>query len=149
MREYEQAEAFAARAVELSEKHQFQYVAALSRCTLGQARAQLGRATEGIELIRQGIAVLYEIGSCVAIGNYMTFLAAAQEREGAIADALETVEQALRANPVELVYRPETLGLRGELRLKQGQTELAMPTSARRSRSHAAWVRKRWNCARR
>jgi predicted ATPase len=55
----------------------------------------------------------------------MTFLAAAQEREGAIVDALETVEQALRENPVELVYRPETLGLRGELRLKQGRTELA------------------------
>ena len=49
----------------------------------------------------------------------------AQEREGAIADALETIEQALQANPDELVYRPETLRLRGELRLKQGQTELA------------------------
>ena len=53
-------------------------------------------------------------------------LAVAQEREGAIADALETVEQALQANPKELLfYRPEALRLRGELRLKQGQMESA------------------------
>jgi predicted ATPase len=29
------------------------------------------------------------------------------------------------ANPDELTYRPETLRIRGELRFKQGQTELA------------------------
>jgi predicted ATPase len=36
-----------------------------------------------------------------------------------------TLEQALQANPDELVYRPEALRIRGELWLKQGQTELA------------------------
>ena len=44
---------------------------------------------------------------------------------GAIVDALETVEQALLANPDELVHRPEIFRLRGELRAQQGQTELA------------------------
>ena len=53
------------------------------------------------------------------------WLAEAQEREGAIVDALETVEQALQANPDELVHRPEALSLRGALQLKQEQTELA------------------------
>ena len=101
-------------------------MAARSRCVLGHARAQLGRATEGIALIRQGIAGLLEIGSRLGISlRSRRTLAEAQEREGAIVDALETVEQALQANPDELVYRPETLRLRGELRLKQGQTELA------------------------
>ncbi len=52
-------------------------------------------------------------------------IAAALEREGAIPEALETVEQALQLNPDEMFYRPEILRLRGELRLKQGQTELA------------------------
>jgi tetratricopeptide (TPR) repeat protein len=53
-------------------------------------------------------------------------LADAQEREGAITDALETVEQGLQANPRELLfYRPEALRLRGELRRKTGQPELA------------------------
>ena len=68
---------------------------------------------------------MLEIGARVSISHYTAWLAAAQEREGAIVDALETVEQALQANPDELVHRPETLRLRGELRLKQGQTELA------------------------
>jgi predicted ATPase len=51
--------------------------------------------------------------------------AAAQAREGAVVEALETVERALQANPDELVSRPETLTLRGELRLKQGKAKLA------------------------
>jgi predicted ATPase len=119
MREYVQAEALAAQALELSEKHQFVEMAELSRPILGQARAQLGRTAEGIALIRDGIARLLEIGTSIETGNFTTWLAAAQERAGAIADALETVERALQANTDELVYRPETVRLRGELRLKQ------------------------------
>jgi class 3 adenylate cyclase/tetratricopeptide (TPR) repeat protein len=125
MREYEQAEVSAAQALELSEKSQFPHMAALCSCFLGQAIAQLGRATEGVELIRQSIARLLQIGSRVGISGFTAGLAAAQEREGAIVDALATVEQALQANPDELVSRPEILTLRGELRVKQGQTELA------------------------
>ena len=56
---------------------------------------------------------------------YTAWLAAAQERDGAIVDALATVEQALQANPDELVSRPEALRLRGQLRLKQREIELA------------------------
>ena len=125
MREYEQAEALVARALDLSEQHQFSNPAAWSRCVLGQARAQLGRATEGIALIRHGIDGLREIGTLLNISAFTAYLAEAQERAGAIVDALETVEQALQANPDELFYRPETLKLRGELRLKIGQTEPA------------------------
>jgi class 3 adenylate cyclase/tetratricopeptide (TPR) repeat protein len=125
MREYEQAEALAGRALQLSQQHQFPFIAACCQYTLGHARAQLGRATEGVVLIRQGIAGSLEIGTRLGISGAMASLAAAQEREGAIADALETVEQALQANPDELVSRPEILRLRGELRLKQGETELA------------------------
>jgi tetratricopeptide (TPR) repeat protein len=125
LREYEQAEPLAARAIELSEQHKFQMVAALSRAFLGIARAQLGHATEGIALIRQAIAGALEIGMPSGAGAFTGLLAAAQEREGAIADALATVEQALQTNPDELAYRPEILRLRGELRLKQGETDLA------------------------
>jgi predicted ATPase len=125
MRENERAEAVAARALELCEKHQFPDEAARSRCLLGQARAQLGRVADGIALIREGIDTLVKIGARISLPHFITSLAAAQHRAGAIGDGLETVEQALRMNPDELVYRPETLRLRGELRLKQGQTELA------------------------
>jgi predicted ATPase len=76
-------------------------------------------------LIREGIAGLLECGIRTGMPHYATSLAEAQQREGAIVDALATVEQALQANPDELAHRPETLRLRGGLRLKQGQTELA------------------------
>jgi tetratricopeptide (TPR) repeat protein len=95
MRDYERAEALAARALELSEKHRFPWVMADSRTILGHARAQQDRTTEGIALIREGIAGLYEIGSPLGVANYTGYLAAAQGREGTIAEALETVEQAL------------------------------------------------------
>ncbi len=143
MREYEQAETLAARALELSEKHQFPFVAALSRCNIGRARAELGRATEGVALIRRGIAGLLEVGFRLGIPIYTASLAAAQRREGAIADALETVEQALRANPDQLVSRPEMLRLRGELRLKQGQMESAEADFREAIALARRWARKR------
>ena len=99
-------------------------LAATARCILGLASAQLQRTTDGIALIRQGIAELLEAGQ----PTYRTgtlYLAKVQGRDGAILEALETVEQTLQANPDELVDRPEIFRLRGELRLKQGQTELA------------------------
>jgi tetratricopeptide (TPR) repeat protein len=123
LREYEPAEALAERALELSEKHQFKTVAAYSRWTLGQARARLGRATEGIALIRQGLAGLGEIGTRLGISLLTASLAEAQESGGAVVEALETAEQALQVNPDLLASRPEMLRLRGNLRLKLGQTE--------------------------
>jgi len=125
LREYEQAEGLTAQALELAEQHQFTYLAALAPITLGDARSRLGRVSEGIELIRRGIAGILEIGARLHISAFTASLAAALEREGSIREALETVEQALRANPDELVYQPEILATRGELRLKEGQIELA------------------------
>jgi hypothetical protein len=78
MRELEQAEMLAARALELADKHQFQEMAAICRCTVGYARAQLGRATEGVALIRQGIAGLLELGNRSHLAGQTAFLAAAQ-----------------------------------------------------------------------
>jgi tetratricopeptide (TPR) repeat protein len=124
-REHEKAEALATRALELSEKNQFPQIAAHSRCVLGRARAQLSHATEAIALINQGIASLLEGGLRLRTPTYTAFLAEAQQSEGAIVDALATIEQALRANPDALTHRPETLRIRGELRLKTGQPELA------------------------
>jgi tetratricopeptide (TPR) repeat protein len=123
--EYDHAEALAAQALARAEKHQFPDVVALSRVLLGQARAQLGRAAEGAALIRQGIVGALESGFRWGITYLLGALAEAQAVAGAVADGLQTVEQALQANPDELVWRPENLRRRGELRLAQGQTELA------------------------
>lgn len=122
-REYDQAETFAARAVELSEQRQFPWLAALSRAALGQARAQLGDTAEGIALIRQGMAELLETGSRFGLTNVAASLAETCGYSGAIMDALEAVEQALEANPDELVSQPYILQVRGDLRLKQKQMD--------------------------
>jgi class 3 adenylate cyclase/tetratricopeptide (TPR) repeat protein len=123
--EYQHAERLAADALNLAEKYKFSLLAALAQCLLGHARAQSDNATEGIRLIRQALNNWLELGSHLGVSHYTAYLAAAQERKGEIADALETIEQALRANPDELVCRPETLRIRGELRLKRGQAEVA------------------------
>jgi tetratricopeptide (TPR) repeat protein len=125
LREYDHAETLAAQALARSDKHQFPYLTAASQCTLGQTRAQRGRATEGVALIRQGIAGLLEIGNGINLPHYTRVLAEAQACAGAVGDALATVEQALQANPDALADRPDTLRLRGALRLAQGQTDLA------------------------
>jgi tetratricopeptide (TPR) repeat protein len=125
LREYERAEALAAQALARAEKHRFPDAVSWSRVFLGHAQAQLGRATEGIVLIRQGIDGLLEARFRASVTYCIGALAEAQACAGAVEDALATVEEALQANPDELVYRPHNLRLRGELRLTQGQPELA------------------------
>jgi Flp pilus assembly protein TadD len=71
------------------------------------------------------MAIEIEVGALVSIPADTASLATAQMLDGAIVDALETVEKSLQANPDALVHRPGALLLRGELRLKQGQAELA------------------------
>jgi predicted ATPase len=55
----------------------------------------------------------------------LTYLAEAQALDGAVGDALRTIDDALRANPQELFLRPETLRVRGELRLRKRDIGLA------------------------
>ena len=126
MREYEQAEALAARALELSEKNQFPLIAALSRCILGPARAQLGRATEGSRLIRQGIAGLLEIGH--AREHQPLYRRPWQPRRSAMAPSSTRLKRSNRRSrriPTNSYTGPRLSGYAAELRLKQGQTELA------------------------
>jgi tetratricopeptide (TPR) repeat protein len=123
--EYRRAEESAARSIELATKYQIPSFAAISKCVLGYARAQLGRPTEGIELIRQGMEGLLRISSRLGASRHTVHLAMAQEREGSIVEALETADRALNANPAELLYRPEATRVRGELRLKNDQRDLA------------------------
>jgi tetratricopeptide (TPR) repeat protein len=123
--EYQEAETLAAQALGLSEQNEFPHLVPNSQCILGLALAQMGRVTEGIELIRKGLAGTRGVGSGVSISVLYTYLAEAQRLGGAPEEAMQTIEQALRANPEELAYRPEALRLRGEIRLKLGQKESA------------------------
>jgi hypothetical protein len=122
--EYELAEQFALRALDLSEKFQFAALTMNSRVYLGYARAQLGQASEGIALISQGIAETPTIRTA-GFARFFAFLAAAQKKAGAIEDALESIEQSLQVHPEVLITRSEAMRVHGELRLEKGQAELA------------------------
>ena len=76
-------------------------------------------------MIREALTGLEERGARVGNTDVLTRLAEAQALDGATCEALDTVELALKANPEELVFRPNTLRYRGVLRVKVGQTELA------------------------
>jgi class 3 adenylate cyclase/tetratricopeptide (TPR) repeat protein len=125
LRELQHAEVAATQALAISGEHGFRFVRDLTRATLGWARAQLGKTGEGVALIRQGLAGLAEAGTRVLTTGFLTWMAEAQALDGKIDDALITIEEALQANPEELYYRPETLRIRGDLRLQLGRTELA------------------------
>ena len=125
LREPQQAEAAAAQALVICEERGFRFVRDIARIVIGWARAQLGSASEGVLLIRQSLAGLSEIGARLGITDYLTCLAEAQALDGMIDDAISTIDEALRVNPEELVFQPNILSCRGELRLKVGNPELA------------------------
>jgi len=103
LREYEQSEACARQALELSEKYQFLSLAVLPKCILGKARSSLGRTTEGIELLRQGIASLPETGMRGYLGAMLLWLALPQADAGTIVEMIEIIEQALQEGPSRLL----------------------------------------------
>jgi tetratricopeptide (TPR) repeat protein len=120
MREYEQAEAAAGPALEVAEKNNFIEILAVCRWVIGQVRVESGHPSEGVSLIRQGIAGMQRLRYAAR----MATLAQAQHGAGSLVDALETIEQALQAVP-DVPSRAEILRISGELRLENGQTELA------------------------
>jgi class 3 adenylate cyclase/tetratricopeptide (TPR) repeat protein len=124
-REPRGAEVAGTQLLSLSEEHGFSYACDLARGVIGWARAQFGRTGEGISLIREALAGLEERGARVGNTDVLTRLAEAQALDGATPEALDTIELALKANPEELVFRPNALRYRGALRVKVGQNELA------------------------
>ncbi len=125
LREPHRAEVAATQALVIDEEHGFPFIKNYTRTMLGWARAQLGGSGEGVAIIRQGLAGLAETGNRMGITDQLTRLAEAQALDGKIDDALITIEEALHANPQELVFRPNALTCRGELRLRPGKTALA------------------------
>jgi tetratricopeptide (TPR) repeat protein len=125
LREPQRAECAAAQALALSEEYGFSNLRGITLITVGWARAQLGSASDGVSLLQQGLAVYAEIGARISITDYLGRLADAQDLAGTIDHALFTIDDALQANPEELVFRPHNLTRRGDLRLKIGQTERA------------------------
>jgi class 3 adenylate cyclase/tetratricopeptide (TPR) repeat protein len=125
LREPQRAEVLATQALAIVEQHSFPFVANLARTQLGAVRAQLGSVREGIALMHQGLGGFAQSGNNLYATYYFTGLAEAEALDGRIDDALATIAQTLASHQQELVFQPNALNLRGELRLKLGQTGLA------------------------
>lgn len=125
LRDVDRAEALGAEATTTAEEKGFLHVAGWARAALGWARAQRGATAEGVELIRASIAGLGAVQFRVSLPLFMTLLAEAQALDGAVDEALAGFEHALSVNPLERVYRPQTLISRGELRARMGRADLA------------------------
>jgi tetratricopeptide (TPR) repeat protein len=132
------------RLLSLSEEHGLSYASDLARVLLGWAKSELGHAAEGVELINQALAGFAAAGAKVAITYFLTLLAQAQACAGDAESGLRTIEEALAANPQELIWRAYTLTCRGELRFKLGQPAMAEADfrdaiEMARSLEHKAW----------
>jgi hypothetical protein len=84
----------------------------------GWARAQLGEVSGAAASIRAGLAELDSLKWYFGRTLLVSLLGETQAHAGAGNDAIVTVEQALNSHAEELWYRPFTICLRGELRLR-------------------------------
>jgi len=75
--------------------------------------------------MREGLEDLRRAGVRLGLGNFTAYLAEGLECDGAIAEALDTIELALLINLEERNLAPEALRTRGELHLRLAQPELA------------------------
>ena len=121
LRELGEAAALARQVIKCSDENGFSQFASVGRLILGCALANLGQAAEGVRLIREGLDDSHGPGSVFGIGGALAALASAQALGNSITEALATVEEALQTH----AHRPETVRLRGELRLKLDQAALA------------------------
>jgi predicted ATPase len=109
----------AAAAHEIASEHCFPLLLTWSKCLLGWSLAELGEASNGIAVLREGLRIAEATGSEVYKPHWLGLLASAEARNGLIAEARRSIEDALevRDRRGERFYLAELYRLRGELRL--------------------------------
>jgi predicted ATPase len=104
-------------AVELAAASGLTLLKVVGKIRSAWARAQIGKFG-GANQIQEGLAEFDSMKFCLARAAFLAFLSEAQAAEGKVRDAFGTAERALQTNIDELLYRPELLRLRGELKLR-------------------------------
>jgi DNA-binding winged helix-turn-helix (wHTH) protein/predicted ATPase len=109
----------AAAAVDIAQEHGFGLMLAWATCLLGWSMAHLGDGRRGVTMLVDGLALARATGSALFQPHMLGLLASTQAGNGHVADALQTVEDALAvsARTGERFYVAEIYRLRGELRL--------------------------------
>jgi class 3 adenylate cyclase/tetratricopeptide (TPR) repeat protein len=125
LKEFAEAKSAAAESIALADEHGFRQYAAGSRVFFGLAEAALGHLGDGMPNVYLGLEGLNESGAGIMMPLYLCWVAIAESLEGRVPQALERIENALLASPLELTWGPEVTRMRGELRRVVGQTEQA------------------------
>jgi len=120
LREPQEAARIADEAIGLCVERGFREIGWWVSVDRGWALAQLGRVSEGLDLVRSAMIASRDAGSVPMFTALLTCFAEVQGLSGAIDEAGRTLDEALCLVPEEGSWRPETMRLRGEVRRWQG-----------------------------
>src|SRR5262249_944753 len=95
------------------------------------AQAQRGAASAA-HRIREALAQFDAMNFYLARGGFLGLLGEAQALTGELADALDTIDQALQTNLDEVTFRPNLLRIRGRLRIQSESESAAQLKQAER-----------------
>jgi tetratricopeptide (TPR) repeat protein len=123
LREHERAEAAAAQAISISEKHDFPYSRDIASSLMGGiVISQPGGAEHRLATAQRGLDSLIAVGARAGITDLLYCLAVAHEQSGMTEAAERLLDEALTANPDEKAFVPNLLTYRGELRRRCGSS---------------------------
>ena len=140
--EYQRVVEVSEEALRIGTESGFRLTNAIAKVRGAWALAHMGETANAINRIQEGLTEFNAITFYVARSLYLCLLADVQALVGEVEGALATIERALQANPDELFCRPEALRLRGALRIKLGQSQLAEADFRRCDRARADNERK-------
>jgi predicted ATPase/class 3 adenylate cyclase len=105
----------------------FPLLSTIGKFRRAHALVRLGEAGDAVAQLQESLAEFTAANFYLTRDSILSYLAEAQVSVGAIVDASATVEQALETNSDSLLWKPDLLRLRGELRLKtDGQSSLEL-----------------------
>ena len=124
-REWDQTQKQAEAGLALATEQEFPYWVARSTFYRGRALAEHGRATDGIDQIREGIAAMRATRSEIFQSYFPGRLAEAYLKDGQVEEGLATVAEALAfvERTEERFYEAELWRMKGELLLRQARRQ--------------------------
>jgi predicted ATPase len=118
-------EAIARKLLAMATTHGFSWLASLAQGPIGWAEAMHGNR-EGLAMMRSDIDDMARSGARITFALKLYRLALGQIALGDTAAAAKTIEQSLVGNPLETIYRPQSLIVRAWLRMRVANRDGAL-----------------------
>src|SRR5262249_15501894 len=125
-REPERAIKFAVEASTIAQERGYRMRLALNKCVIGGAYSMIGRASEGVAQISEGIAGYVATGASTAQTMYFALLAHALGKEQRFEEGLEAVArgESIAHRNAECQWHAELCRIRGDL-IREGTARRA------------------------